>query len=134
LRPFRPVLINRLYYRRVSEKDSRLMSNHKVHDQPSGERPGCEVSKTLQGGHCEFEGEVAFDGLLLCERHARWLETQDRVDLLSGIVSSLELSLRSITLRRNTNLTLLLRAKRAEASRELARAQVDLRQADEDVS
>jgi hypothetical protein len=46
----------------------------------------------------------------------------------------LELSLRSITLRRNTNLTLLLRAKRAEASRELARAQGDLRQADEDVS
>lgn len=96
--------------------------------------PRCEVSETLKGGYCELAGEVEFEGVLLCERHARQFEAQDRVDLLTGIVSSLELSLSSIPLRKDKNVTLLLRAKRADASRELARAQGDLRRAEEAAS
>jgi hypothetical protein len=79
-------------------------------------------------------GEVEFDGVLLCEQHARWLEALDRADLLTGIVYSIELSLRSITLRRDRDLTLLLRAWRAQATRELAQAQGDLRRAEKEVS
>lgn len=97
-------------------------------------RPRCEVGETLRGGCCELAGEVEFEGLLLCGRHARRLEAQDRVDLLRGILSTLEISLGSIPLRKDTNLTLLLRAKRAEASQELELAYEDLRRAEEDGS
>src|SRR3954447_22018806 len=85
----------------------------------------CEISQTLKSGYCELAGEVEFRGVLLCGRHARQLQAQDRRDLLKGIVSSLDLSLRSVPLRRDKNLTLLLRAQRAQATRELARAYED---------
>ena len=91
----------------------------------------CEVSKTLKGGHCDLAGEVEFGDVLLCGRHARQLEAQDRVDLLRGIVSCLDLSLRSIPLRRDRNLTLLLWTQRAQATRELNRAHEELQQAKE---
>ena len=111
-----------------------IVPDEKANSPPSAVYPRCEVRETLQGGHCELAGEVEFKGVLLCERHARQFEARDRVDLLTGIVSSLELSLSSIPLRKDKNLTLLLRAKRAEASRELARAQGDLRLAEDAVS
>jgi hypothetical protein len=92
-------------------------------------QPGCEFDHTLKGGYCEKRGETRLDGLLLCESHARQLEAQERVDLLRGIVSCLELCLRNITLRRDKNLVGLLRARRASAARELELAYQEHRQA-----
>jgi hypothetical protein len=92
----------------------------------------CEVGKTLKGGCCELAGQVRFADVLLCRRHARKLQAQDRVGLLRGIVSSSELILRSILLRKDRDLTLLVRAQRARAIQELARAQEDLRQVEEE--
>jgi hypothetical protein len=94
--------------------------------------PRCEVEKTLQGGYCELSGKVEFADLVLCERHARLIEAQDRMDLLEGIVSSLGLCLRSIPLRKNKDLSMLVRAQRAQANRERAYALEDLRQATEE--
>ena len=99
--------------------------------------PPCEITKTLKGGDCERAGEVEFGDLPLCRRHASQLEAHDRVGLLVGIVSSLELSLRSIPLRKDRELALLVRAQRAQAKRELAGAREDLKQLyteEEDVS
>jgi len=109
----------------VSEDD-------KVNDRPTIAYLHCEVSETLQGGYCELHGQVGFKGLLLCERHARLLEAQDRTGLLEGIVSSLELCSRSIPLRKNKDFSILLRVQRAQATRELAHALEDLRQATEE--
>jgi hypothetical protein len=110
----------------VSEDD-------KVNDRPTITYLHCEVSETLQGGgYCERSGQVGFKGLLLCERHARLLEAQDRTGLLEGIVSSLELCSRSIPLRKNKDFSILLRVQRAQAARELAHALEDLRRATED--
>jgi hypothetical protein len=108
-----------------------MVPDEKAKGPPSATYPRCEVDETLQGGHCEVAGEVPFDGVLLCVWHARRSEAQDRVELLTGIVSCLQISLRSIPLRRDKNLTLLLRAQRAQATRELARASEDLRRAEE---
>ena len=72
--------------------------------------PRCEVAETLQGEYCERSGTVGFAGLRLCERHARLLEAQDRMTLLEGIVSSLGLCLRSIPLRKNKDVSMLVRA------------------------
>jgi hypothetical protein len=92
----------------------------------------CEVSRTLKGGYCELAGEIEFADVLLCRRHARQLQAQDRVGLLRGIVSTLELTLRSILLRKDRDLTLLVRAQRAQATQELARAHEDLQQVEEE--
>lgn len=88
----------------------------------------CEVGETLQGGHCELPGEVQFEGLLLCEWHARQSEARDRIDLLQGIISSLDLSLSNVLLWRDTDLVRLLRFWRTQAAQELHRAQESLRQ------
>ena len=93
--------------------------------------PRCEVGETLRGGFCELFGKVGFECLVLCERHARLLEAQDRIGLLEGIVSSLDLCSRSIPLRKNKGSSALLRAQRAQATRELAHALEALRQATE---
>ena len=37
--------------------------------------PRCEVGETLRGGFCELFGKVGFEGLVLCERHARLRST-----------------------------------------------------------
>src|ERR671916_3145331 len=91
--------------------------------------PRCEVEKTLQGGYCERPGKVGFAGLVLCERHARLIGDHHRICLLEGIVSSLELCLRSIPLRKNKDLSMVVRAQHAQATRELAHAHEDLRRA-----
>jgi hypothetical protein len=72
---------------------------------------------------------VRLEGLLLCESHARQLETQERIDLLRGITSCLELCLSNLALRRDKNLVGLLRAERAGAARDLELAYQELRQA-----
>ena len=92
----------------------------------------CEIAKTLKGGDCLRAGEVPFGDVLLCRRHASQLEVRDRVALLVGIISSLELSLRSIPLRKERELALILRAHLAQAKRGLAHAREDLKQLDEE--
>jgi hypothetical protein len=90
--------------------------------------PRCDVAETLQGGgYCELSGKIGFKGLVLCERHAKVLEAQDRTDLLEGIVSSLGLCMRSIPLRKNKDLSMVVQSQRAQAARELAHARQDLR-------
>ena len=96
--------------------------DNKVNDLLTIAYPRCEVEKTLRGGDCELSGKVRLAGLLVCKGHARQLEAQDRRSLLEGIVSSLELCLSNITLRKNKNLSILLRAQHAQATRELAHA------------
>ena len=91
--------------------------------------PRCEFDHTLKGECCDKGGKVRPDGLLLCESHARQLETQERIDLLRGIVSCLELCLSNLALRRDKNLVGLLRAQRAGAAWELEFAYQELRQA-----
>jgi hypothetical protein len=100
----------------------------KVNDLLTIAYPRCEVEKTLRGGYCDLSGKARLAGLLLCERHVKQLEAQDRRALLEGIVLSLELCLRNITLRRDKELSILLRAQHAQATRELAHAlEEDLR-------
>jgi hypothetical protein len=94
--------------------------------------PGCEVGESLRGGYCERSGKIGFKGLVLCEQHARLLEAQDRMALLEGIVSCLGLCLSSIPLRKNKELSMVVRAQRAQATRELVHALEDLRQATEE--
>lgn len=99
---------------------------------PAAKLPSCRIGETLVGGHCELPGEVEFVDVLLCERHADQFEARDRVDLLRGIASSLELVLRSIPLHKNANLTSLVRNERAWATRELGHAHENLRRAMEE--
>jgi hypothetical protein len=89
--------------------------------------PRCEVAQTLQGGYCDLSGKIGFKGLVLCERHARQLEAQDRMALLEGIVLSLGLCLSTIPLRKNKDLSMVVQSQRAQAARELAHARQDLR-------
>jgi hypothetical protein len=108
------------------------MSGRKIPIQhASGEPrlPRCEVDHTLGGGYCEEQREVRLEGLLLCDRHARLLQAQDRVDLLRGIVSCLELCLSNLAVRRDTSLVHLLRAKMAEARASLEIASEEVRRA-----
>ena len=105
------------------------MSGARISTQHPKWQPRCEFEATLKGEYCEQIGEVRLDGLLLCNRHARQLESQDKIALLQGIISCLELCLRNITLRRDTTLVGLLRAERAGAARELELAYQELRQA-----
>jgi hypothetical protein len=105
------------------------MSGRRILYQPAKDQPNCEVEGTLKGGHCEERAEVMLDGLLLCERHAHQLEAQDKVDLLRGIISCLDLCLSNLALRRDTNLVQLLRAKRAAAAAEMKPAYEELRRA-----
>jgi hypothetical protein len=101
--------------------------DEKVNDLLTITYPRCEVKKTLRGGYCELPGKVRLAGLLVCERHARQLEAQDRRALLEGIVSSLGLCMRSIPLRKNKDLSMVVQSQRAQAARELAHARQDLR-------
>ena len=96
---------------------------------PTTGYPRCEIDQTLQGGSCGLSGEVSFKGLLLCKQHDSQLRAQDRIDLLEGIVSCLELCSRSIPLRKNRDLSMVLLAQQAQANRELAQAREDLIQA-----
>jgi hypothetical protein len=110
------------------EKEVMLLSyDGKINNLSTVAYHRCEVGKTLQGGDCDLSGKVGFEGLLLCERHARLIEAQDCIRLLKGIVSSLGLCLRSIPLRKHKDFSVLVRAQQAQATRELAQAYEDLR-------
>jgi hypothetical protein len=105
------------------------MLGGRISTQQARGQPRCEFDRTLKGECCDKRGEVRWDGLLLCEGHARRLEAQERIDLLRGIVSCLELCLSNIAVRRDKNLVGLLRARRASAARELELAYQEHRQA-----
>jgi hypothetical protein len=105
------------------------MSGRRILYQPARSQPQCEVDGTLKGGHCEERGEVKLDGLLVCERHAHQLEAQDKIDLLRGIISCLDLCLSNLALRRDANLVRHLRAERAAAAAEMEPAYEALRRA-----
>jgi hypothetical protein len=105
------------------------MSGRRILYQHAKDQLSCEFEGTLTGGHCEERGEVRLDGLLLCERHAEQLEAQDKIDLLRGIISCLDLCLSNLALRRDTNLVRHLRAERAAAAAEMEPAYEALRRA-----
>jgi hypothetical protein len=105
-----------------------MPNNEKIPEHLALVHSRCAVGETLEGGHCELLGEAEFKGLLLCRSHARQFEAQDRIDLLEGIISCLDLCLMNLRLRRDKNLIGLLRAQRAQAIQELSQAYQDLRQ------
>ena len=84
---------------------------------------------------CECFGSIFYgDRLLVCGRHYRLLETRDRMMLLSGLVSTLDLCLDSLPLRRDPETLRRLRLQRAEKVRELATARQDLQATDNEFS
>ena len=105
-----------------------MPNNEKIPEHLALVHSRCAVGETLEGGHCQLLGEAEFKGLLLCRSHARQFEAQDRIDLLEGIISCLDLCLMNLRLRRDKNLIGLLRAQRAQAIQELGQAYQDLRQ------
>lgn len=63
----------------------------------------------------------------MCRCHARRLDDIDRGVILRGIVSTLDLCLKSLSMRRDAKLMEELRIERAEAALELAQVRQDLR-------
>lgn len=89
--------------------------------------PKCAFGEILPGENCELPGEIWSEGKLLCKPHARQYELQDRTDLLRGIISSLQLTLDNVAVRRDANFVRLLKAEVAHATAELEAAQEELR-------
>lgn len=87
----------------------------------------CGFGQTLKGGRCERPGAVWIMGLRLCEKHARRMEIEDQIALLLGIVSSLELCMRNVSIRRDSAFARSLHSRRAEAAAELESARRELR-------
>ena len=88
--------------------------------------PRCEFGQVLPGEECGLPGEIWLEGKLLCEAHARRSELQDRIDLLRGVISSLELCLDNVAVRRDANFVRLLKAEVAHATAELELAEEEL--------
>jgi PAS domain S-box-containing protein len=88
--------------------------------------PRCEFDEVLSGESCGLPGTVWSEGKLLCEPHARQYELRDRIDLLRGVVASLELCLDNVAVRRDANFVRLLKAEVAHATAELKLAQGEL--------
>ena len=80
--------------------------------------------------HCDLPGEVTYRGVFVCGPHARLLGAEDRAVLLRGLVSTLDLCLQSLTVRRDTELMETLRFERAEAAQEFVQARKDLQLAE----
>ena len=88
--------------------------------------PQCEFGEILPGESCGLPGKIWWEGKLLCETHARQSELQDRVDLLRGVITSLELCLDNVAVRRDANFVRLLKAEVAHATAELELAEEKL--------
>ena len=88
--------------------------------------PQCEFGEILPGERCGLPGRIWWEGKLLCETHARQSELQDRVDLLRGVITSLELCLDNVAVRRDANFVRLLKAEVAHATAELELAEEKL--------
>jgi PAS domain S-box-containing protein len=91
--------------------------------------PLCEFGEILPGESCELPGKSWSEGKLLCDAHARQSELQDRIDLLRGVITSLELCLDNVAVRRDANFVRLLKAEVAHATAELELAQGELQRA-----
>ncbi len=94
---------------------------------PVETRTRCGFDQTLKGERCGCPGEVRLMGLLLCEKHVRRVEIEDRISLLQGIASSLELCMSNMSIRRNDAFTGSLQSRRAEAAVKLKFARQELR-------
>jgi PAS domain-containing protein len=88
--------------------------------------PQCEFGEILPGESCGLPGKIWSEGKLLCETHARQSELQDRIDLLRGVITSLELCLDNVAVRRDVNFVRLLKAEVAHATAELELAEGEL--------
>jgi PAS domain S-box-containing protein len=93
--------------------------------------PQCEFEEILPGERCGLPGKIWSEGKLLCETHARQSELQERIDLLRGVIASLELCLDNVAVRRDANFVRLLKAEVAHAAAELELAQGELQRAKE---
>jgi PAS domain S-box-containing protein len=91
--------------------------------------PLCQFGEILPGESCELPGMIWSEGKLLCDAHARQSELQDRIDLLRGVITSLELCLDNVAVRRDANFVRLLKAEVAHATAELELAQGGLQRA-----
>ncbi len=94
--------------------------------------PQCESEEILLGERCGLPGTIWSEGKLLCETHARQSELQDRVDLLRGVITSLELCLDNVAVRRDANFVRLLKVEVAHATAELELALGELRRTKEE--
>lgn len=90
----------------------------------------CGFDQTLNGRRCERAGLVWLTGLRLCEKHARRVEIEDQISLLRGIVSSLELCMRNVSIRRDHGFAKSLKLRRTEAATKLEAARKELRRND----
>ena len=88
--------------------------------------PLCEFGEILPGESCELPGKIWSEAKLLCDAHAQQSELQDRIDLLRGVITSLELCLNNVAVRRDANFVQLLKAEVAHATAELELAQGEL--------
>jgi PAS domain S-box-containing protein len=88
--------------------------------------PLCQFGESLPGESCGLPGKMWSEGELLCETHARQSELQDRIDLLRGVITSLELCLDNVAVRRDANFVRLLKAEVAHATAELELAEREL--------
>jgi PAS domain S-box-containing protein len=88
--------------------------------------PLCQFGESLPGESCGLPGKMWSEGKLLCETHARQSELQDRIDLLRGVITSLELCLDNVAVRRDANFVRLLKAEVAHATAELELAEREL--------
>jgi PAS domain S-box-containing protein len=91
--------------------------------------PLCQFGEILPGERCGLPGKIWSEGKLLCDTHARQSELQDRIDLLRGVITSLELCLDNVAVRRDANFVRLLKAEVAHATAELELAQEELQRA-----
>jgi PAS domain S-box-containing protein len=91
--------------------------------------PQCEFGEILLGESCGLPGKMWSEGKLLCETHGRQSELQDRIDLLRGLIASLELCLDNVAVRRDANFVRLLKAEVEHAAAELELAQGELQRA-----
>jgi PAS domain S-box-containing protein len=91
--------------------------------------PQCEFEEILLGERCGLPGKIWSEGKLLCETHVRQSELQERIDLLRGVIASLELCLDNVAVRRDANFVRLLKAELAHATAESELAQEELQRA-----
>lgn len=63
---------------------------NQYNNQWNTDRTHCEFNKTLMGAACEVPGEVRYAGVCLCLNHALMLALEERVDILMGVVFSLD--------------------------------------------
>lgn len=68
-----------------------MASEAHINEQFVGQRPHCEITKTLIAeGECRRPGEVRLDGTLLCMPHAQLLRLRKRENSMVGQVFEMD--------------------------------------------